>query len=87
MLIRNEDVRKVVVEVPKGHEHVRTTITLEDSTEITFLEATMANILRAFVGVKTHPTRERVVLRGTGLDERKQGFAQWQLLEVVDEDI
>lgn len=81
MLIRNEDVEGLVVEVPQGHHHLRATVLLRDGTEIVFQEATMANLLRAYVTVKTHPTIERVKLKGTMLKERKADYAQWQLLE------
>ena len=35
-IIRNEDVQKVVVEIPENHKHIRTTIVLYDGTEFTF---------------------------------------------------
>jgi hypothetical protein len=87
MNIPNSDVERVVVEVPDGHRHVRTTIWLADGTHLTFQEATMANIVRAFIGVKTHPRKTRVELARTELAECKPGYASWQLLEVEDEDI
>lgn len=87
MNIRNEDVESVVVEVPGGHRHVRTRVRLLDGTELTFQEATVSNIVRAFVTVKTHPGRDRVVLRGSGAGKRKRGYARWQLLEVQDEEL
>jgi len=87
MNIPNENVERVVVEVPVGHRHVRTTVRLTDGTEFTFHEATMANIVRAFIGVKTHPQKSRVELISTELADKKPGYATWQLLEVEDEDI
>ena len=46
-------------------------------------EATLANLVRAYVEIKTHPQRESVRLVGRELaeGERKKGFAEWQLLE------
>ncbi|GAB4389117.1 MAG: hypothetical protein Kow0025_12490 [Thermodesulfovibrionales bacterium] len=91
MLIRNEDVEAVRVEVPEGHAHLRTTVVLRDGTELVFQEATVANLLRAFVTVKTHPLKGGVRLRAVRLAERKEGYAEWQLLEAGggegDEDI
>jgi hypothetical protein len=87
MNIRNEDVEKLVVEIPEGHRHLRTTVTLRDGTELTFQEATVANLLRAFTTVKTHPTRTRVALMGGRQEKIKDGYAEWQLLEVDDEDV
>ncbi|UCD35514.1 MAG: hypothetical protein JSU90_01400 [Nitrospiraceae bacterium] len=81
MTIRNEDVREIVAEIPEGHRHLRTTVLLQDGTEMTFQEATMAALVRAYTAVKTHPTRSRVALRGMTVALRKDGFAEWQLIE------
>ena len=81
MDIANEDVSEVVVEIPEGHRHVRTTVVLTDGTELVFREATMANIARAYFTVKTDPRKTSVKLVGRKLPERKAGYAEWQLLE------
>lgn len=81
MIIRNEDVREIVAEIPEGHRHLRTTVVLQDGTELVFQEATVAAITRAYVGVKTHPLRSSVRMTGARLDSRKEGYADWQLLE------
>lgn len=82
MIVRNEDITRVVMETPAGHRHLRTTVTLADGSELVFQEAAIANIVRAYVGIKTHPTRTRVELRGGPVADRKAGYAEWQLLEV-----
>lgn len=84
MVVRNEDIKSVVAEIPEGHKHIRTTITLQDGAEIVFQEATIANIVRAYIGIKTHPTEKKVVLTGQALPERKEGYAEWQLVEMRD---
>ncbi len=81
LVIRNEDVREVVLEVPRGHKHLRTLIVLSSGQRIVLQEATVANIVRAFISIKTHPQKERIVLRGRRLTNRKEGFAEWQVLE------
>ena len=81
MNITNEDIREVLVEIPEGHRHVRTRIALQDGTELVFQEAAMANMVRAFVTVKTHPEKTSVRLRGKKTEQRKAGYAEWQLLE------
>ncbi|HXX58524.1 MAG TPA: hypothetical protein VEI96_11025 [Thermodesulfovibrionales bacterium] len=81
MVIRNEDVRELVAEIPEGHNHMRVTIVLQDGTEFILQEATTANLVRAYVTVKTHPLKNRVRLRNSRLPERKEGYAEWQLLE------
>jgi len=80
-VLRNEDVTQVVSEVPPGHSHLRTTVTLVDGTSYTFQEATIAAIVRAYVAVKTDPLRNQVVLTGRKVESRKAGYAEWQLLE------
>jgi hypothetical protein len=86
MILRNEDIREVIAEIPEGHRHLRTTIVLQDGSEITFQEATIANIVRAYINIKTHPQRQRVVLRGRMLEDKKDGYAEWQLIEEGDHD-
>jgi hypothetical protein len=80
-VLRTDDVTEIVAEIPAGHHHLRTTVRLADGTAITFQEATMAALVRAYVAVKTDPLRRRVALRGRRLAERKDGYAEWQLLE------
>ncbi|MGE5300855.1 MAG: hypothetical protein ACM3MB_07820 [Acidobacteriota bacterium] len=81
MEIRNEDIKEVTVGVPEGHRHIRTCIVLRDGTEFVFREAAVANILRAFVTVKTHPAKTHVRLKGKSMEQRKKGYAEWQLVE------
>jgi hypothetical protein len=81
MIIHNEDIKELIAEIPEGHKHLRTTIVLQDGTEMTFQEATIANLVRAYITVKTHPTVRKVVLKGKSLSERKYGYAEWQLVE------
>lgn len=80
-VLRNDEVTRVVAEIPEGHRHLRTTITLADGSSFTFQEATVAALVRAYVRVKTDPVCTKVVLEGRRLAERKQGYAEWQLTE------
>ncbi len=81
MIIANEEVKELIAEIPEGHRHIRTTIVLQDGREFTFQEAAIANLVRAYISVKTHPVLTRVRLAGRRLTERKEGYAEWQLLE------
>ena len=81
MNIRNEDIKEIIVEIPEGHRHIRAKITLQDSTEMVFQEAAVANIARAYITVKTHPQKKSVKLKGRKLTGKKAGYADWQLLE------
>jgi len=81
MIIHNEDIKELTAEIPEGHKHLRTTIVFQDSTEFVFQEATIANLVRAYIMVKTDPVKRKVTLRGKSLSERKDGYAEWQLTE------
>jgi uncharacterized protein (UPF0548 family) len=81
MKISNEDIVEVLAEIPEGHRHIRTTVVLGDGTEFVFQEAAVANIVRAYVTLKTDPVKSSVRLKGKKLAERKQGYAEWQLVE------
>ncbi len=81
MIVANEDVKEVLAEIPEGHRHLRTTVTMQDGTVLTFQEATIANLVRAYVTIKTHPRLTRIRLSGKLLDDRKEGYAAWQLIE------
>lgn len=79
--LTTEDITALVAEIPDGHRHLRTTLTLADGSTITLQEATVAAIVRAYIAIKTEPVRTKVVMRGRELQERKPGYAAWQLLE------
>lgn len=81
MVIHNEDIKELIAEIPEGHRHLRTTIVLQDGTEFAFQEATIANLVRAYITVKTNPIKNKVVLKGKRLADRKEDFAEWQLVE------
>ncbi len=81
MILKNEDIKEVVVEIPEGHKHLKTTLRFTNGKEVTFQEATIANIVRVFTTVKTYPTRIKVCLGGKAFKERKDGYAEWQITE------
>jgi hypothetical protein len=80
-ILGTEEITRILAEIPQGHLHLRTTITLADGSSLTLQEATVAAIVRAYVAVKTDPLRERMELTGRKVENRKRGFAEWQLLE------
>jgi len=81
IVLRNEDVKRVLIGVPRGHKHLRVVIELSDGSKLVFQEATIANITRAYVSVITHPLRRGLELVGAKLEKRKRGFAEYQLVE------
>jgi len=80
-ILRTEDVTAICAEIPPGHHHLRTSLQLADGSSITLQEATVAALVRAYVAIKTDPQRTRIDLAGRRLEERKEGYAAWQLLE------
>jgi len=87
-ILANADIAEIVLAPPPGHQHLRATIRLHSGEEFVLQEATVANLVRAYVGIKTHPQRCGCRLLGRELlaEERKDGFAVWQLLEQELED-
>lgn len=81
ILLSNTDLREIEIGIPPGHQHLRTVLRLQDGREILLQEATVANLVRAYITVKTHPRKKSVTLKGVLLKKRKEGFADWQLLE------
>lgn len=82
LVIKNRDVSRFLMAVPKGHKHIRAIIELKDGSLIVLHEATMENIARAVVEVELHPRREAILLKGVELEERKEGYGRYQLMEV-----
>ena len=82
-ILANADIAEIVLAPPQGHQHLRATIKLHSGEEIILQEATVANLVRAYVGIKTHPKKRSCRLIGRELveDEMKKGFATWQMLE------
>jgi len=80
-VIRNKDVKRVLLGTPQNHRHLRVSVMLEGECLI-FSEATLANILRAYATIKTHPRIRAIELKEAVLHEdRKAGYAEHQLLE------
>lgn len=82
-ILANTDIESVEMEIPGGHRHLRTILRLRSGEELVLQEATVANLVRAYVTLKTHPQKEGVRLIGRTLaaGEKKEEFADWQLLE------
>ena len=83
-IIRNEDIEKVLIGVPKGHKHLRVCVKLKDNSVMIFQQATIANILRGYVAIKTHPRikAQELKMHVLGETSQKQGYALHQLLEI-----
>lgn len=80
-IIQNKDVKRVLMGIPRGHKHHRCAIELKDGKVLIFYEATIANIVRAYVTMKTHPQKQAIELYCKELKNKKQEFATYQLIE------
>lgn len=82
-VFKNEDVVKVIAFIPPGHTHTRLMLMLRNGEVIVLQHATVDAIIRAFTSVSLHPTRRAFELVGMRIpkNQRKIGFAEWQLLE------
>ena len=81
IVFRNEDIKRVLIGIPKGHKHVRAIIETEKDCILIFQEATIANLCRAYMTILTHPIIEAIELKKTLVTKRKKNFAEYQLLE------
>lgn len=82
-VLANKEIEAIEMHVPEGHRHLRTVLCLQGGEQLVLQEATVANLVRAYVTLKTHPQRSSVRLVGRCLSaaQMKEGYADWQLLE------
>jgi len=87
-VIRNEDVSRALIGVPRGHKHLRICLELKNACTLVFQEATVANILRAYITIKTHPNvrARELKMKTLNADQLKEGYATHQLLETTRRD-
>ena len=84
-VIANETVKEAWLGVPRGHRHLRAVLVTEEGT-LVISEAVLANLVRAYVTLKTHPTVKTVHLCQQQPAVRKEDFASFQLLECGEEE-
>jgi hypothetical protein len=80
LMIRNKDVKRILMGFPKNHRHLRTMIEVGNERYI-LQEATIANIVRTYITLLTHPALEGIELLTRKCKDRKKGYALYQLLE------
>ena len=82
-IIRNKDIKRVLLGIPKGHKHLRICIELKNGTNLVFQEATIANISRAYITLKTHPhiRAQELEMKTANAEQLKEGHTKYQLLE------
>ncbi|MEM3371044.1 MAG: NUDIX domain-containing protein [Candidatus Korarchaeum sp.] len=88
LVIRNRDIRRILIGVPRGHMHKRVILELTNGL-IVLHEATVENLVRAFVEIEMHPCKRAIMLEGRVIEVRKEGYSSYQLLEadVDDSDV
>lgn len=82
LVIRNRDIKRVLIGIPNRHKHYRCIIELKTGQTLVLQEASIANIVRAYITVKTHPQKQAIELQCKELKIKKTGFAEYQLLEI-----
>jgi len=82
-VIRNQDIKRVLIGVPEGHKHLRICIKLKNGKNLVFQEATIASVSRAYITLKTHPhiRAQELEMKTANVEQLKQGYAKHQLLE------
>ncbi|MEM0027114.1 MAG: hypothetical protein QXT53_04845 [Ignisphaera sp.] len=76
----NSDVLKIIGFIPPSHRHMRLAIFFKDQT-IVLQEATVAAIARTYLNIVAHPTKKAVECIQMKVDNRKPGYAEFQLIE------
>jgi hypothetical protein len=85
-LLCNNDIETAILAVPQGHQHLRLALTDRAGETIILQEATVAAIVRAYTTIKTHPVKNAVKLVSVKPAGLKKGYAEDQLVEVVEEE-
>ncbi len=80
-VLRTDEISKIWFGRPSGHRHFRLAIQLADGEILVFPEAPVAALVRAYIDVKTHPTKRAVELEARSVPGRKRDYAPTQLLE------
>jgi len=82
-VIQNQDIKRVLIGTPKGHKHLRICIELKNGTNLVFQEATIANISRAYITLKTHPyiRAQELEVKVANIEKLKENYTRYQLLE------
>jgi len=73
----------VLIGVPKNHKHLRICIELKNGINLVFQEATIANISRAYITLKTHShvRAQELEMKVANIEQLKEGYTKHQLLE------
>jgi len=77
----NSDIVNIKIGIPDGHKHIRTIIETSNGDKLVFQEATIANLVRAYTIIKTHPQIRTLELEQKKLSDKKAGYADYQLIE------
>ena len=60
LLIKNEDIKEITAEIPEGRTSTRgQQYCFQDGTELVFQKAAIANLVRTYINVKTHPAAKK----------------------------
>jgi len=73
----------VLIGIPKNHKHLRVCIEPKNGINLVFQEATIANISRVYVTLKTHPhvRAQELEMKAAKVEQLREGYTKHQLLE------
>ena len=78
----------MLIGVSENHNHLRICVKLKTGSTFIFQEATIANILRAYITIKTDPNVQarELKMKVLTVEQQKEGYAVHQLLETCRKD-
>lgn len=85
-IFSNSDITRIRIGIPEGHKHIRTIIETGNGEKLIFQEATIANIVRAYTIIKTHPQKRALELEQKQPSDKKEGYAEYQLIETDNDE-
>ena len=81
------NVEQLLFGIPKDHKHCRLVVRTDQNQVLVCSEALVAAIVRSYISVKTHPERLAIEMNQKILEQQKNDFASFQLLETDKDDL
>jgi hypothetical protein len=79
--LSTDAVDRLLFAIPATHKHYRLALITRENECLILSEAVVAAVVRAYVGIKTHPLLTGIEMTSVTLPSPKEDFANHQLLE------
>lgn len=79
--LATDAIDRLLFAIPATHKHYRLALITREKECLMLSEAVVAAVVRAYVGIKTHPLRTGIEMTSVPLPLPKENFASHQLLE------